>query len=395
MMLATVAIAQTPPPELDAALEVLDRLDRVAITAEYAAVPLTQAIVDLATRLPVPVRVDWRALDRLGVDDDDEITLTIDRANGNSALASMAFCLGDELERPIFEVHAGQLVLTTIEGSAAMRLTTAYDVRDLLANAGLVEQLRNQRPQPQVGGEARADPPELPQVHPIPEPLGQPPGHEGEHDELPRPPAENAAAPERQPTPGEQLLWLITDHVDPEAWMNYGGNRALITEIDGVLMVTATPRTHRLLRQALQQLRRANPAMISLTAMIIDIPRASHQRLARQHDSDSAAFAAALRARSDARIVWSADQPIAVGSELNTLSRAAGIEVNVSVKPSFDQARGILVTAVNASTTAGDDHRQVNTTLALHPGHGCAIVDLPGAQSSEIMRLVVLSVTRR
>ena len=31
-------------------------------------------------------------------------------------------------------------------------------------------------------------------------------------------------------TPGEELMLLITEHVDPDAWLEMGGSRALVTE---------------------------------------------------------------------------------------------------------------------------------------------------------------------
>ncbi len=411
--LVLAALAQTPSGDLEAALALFDRLDNVVITTEYDGVPLSKTLTEMAARVPVPLRVDWPALDRLGVDDDDEITLRINQSNGNSALAALAFCLGDEMERPVFEAHGGQMVLTTIEGSAAMRLTAAYDVRDLLANPALVQRLQEQRPQPAVGpeqpardadhpgaeddaGDGERAPAGLPPVRPIPQPLGPPPGHDPEHPELARPDTDAIdAPPAREPTPGEQLLWIITDHVDPDAWMNYGGNRALITELDGVLMVTAPPRTHRLLRDALKQLRQANPAMLAIEATIVDVPRATHARLSRQNDPMSAAFALALRNEKDAIMVWRADQALAIGGELAVQVRNGGIEVRIALKPQFDSARGVLLMELDASTNAGEDHRQVKTTLAMNPAQVCATVELPNAKPSETMRLIVLSVARQ
>ena len=63
--------------------------------------------------------------------------------------------LGDEFERPRFEVHAGQVVLTTIAATELMRLTDAYDVRDLIADRGTLDRLRADEGGGRAAGGAR------------------------------------------------------------------------------------------------------------------------------------------------------------------------------------------------------------------------------------------------
>src|SRR6185503_1582349 len=80
--------------------------------------------------------------------------------------------------------------------------------------------------------------------------------------------------PEASPpaaTAGEHLFQIITDHVDPDAWMNFGGDRAKVSEMDGILMVTAAPSVHRRFREALSTLRAAIDVNLAIDAAIVDV----------------------------------------------------------------------------------------------------------------------------
>ena len=94
------------------------------------------------------VRADWDALRRMGVTDDDSVDFRLSASSGLVVLAGLAMAVGDEIERPIFEVHAGQMVLTSLRATEPMRLTGIYDVRDLLADATLIKRLQDQAPAP-------------------------------------------------------------------------------------------------------------------------------------------------------------------------------------------------------------------------------------------------------
>jgi hypothetical protein len=163
--------------------------------------------------------------------------------------------LGDEFERPVWELHAGQVVITTRQGRERMRLVDVYDVRDLITEDGWAPAAAQMK-QAAEKQDAEAE-------------------QNGEEDLTP---AMNI--PE---TPGEELMMLIARHLDPDAWMAFGGMSADISERDGKLLVTAPARMHAGFRDVLMRLRSANPATIMLDAMILDIPRAEYDRLVRIH----------------------------------------------------------------------------------------------------------------
>ncbi|MHC4446762.1 MAG: hypothetical protein ACYSXF_03010, partial [Planctomycetota bacterium] len=123
--------------ELEQAIELLERLDAISLSANYEGEVLKVVVDDLNARIPVPIRADWEALKRLGVRRRDQVWLRLDPTSASTVLAGLALAQGDEFGRPTFESHAGQIVLTTVEATAAMRLVDVYDVRDLIADEPL------------------------------------------------------------------------------------------------------------------------------------------------------------------------------------------------------------------------------------------------------------------
>jgi hypothetical protein len=129
--------------------------------------------------------------------------------------------------------------------------------------------------------------------------------------------------------------------------------------------------------------------------MIVDVPRATYERLSRQTDQTSAAFGLALGDDKATTIVWLADQTVSLGAELSTEAASNNIKIQVAIKPLLDATRGMLMLEVEVSSSAADDQRQVKTTLSMSPSQTCAVVELPPASPSETLRLIVLSVSRR
>ncbi len=392
-----MALAAPQTSELDQSIQMLERLDSMPFTAEYRDESLAEVIDDLNGHLPVPLRADWESMERLGVRRDDRVTLRLNPTVVSSVLAALVMTLGDDFERPVIEAHAGQIVLTTLQGTAAMRMTEIYDVRDLLANTSLMKQLREQAPasesEPPATQPQPAEPPdhaplELPQRA-----FGR--QRAGDKPILPQPHFDDEGAREPAPlTPGERLYMLITDHVDPEAWMNFGGDRARVSDSNGVLMVTATPSVHRSFRAALAALRRANPTSIEISASIVDLPRATYEQLSRQTSTSSAVFAGSILHAGSAKLIWQTSAGVALGARLDVESAADSMSVRVVLSPTMDQSAGLLNVGIEASTQAASDQRRVKTTLALTADQGCALIELAPAKPNETVRLLVLAPQR-
>lgn len=406
-MLATILLsvalaAATDTSELDAAMALLDRLDAASTSVEYREQKLGAVIEDLSQRLQVPVRSDWDSLVRLGIRPDDPVTFRVGVSKGAAILAGLALTMGDEYERPVFEAHAGQMVLTTQNVSAAMRVTGVYDVRDLLADAALLAKLSP--PASDHADDSSAEPSddrkpatshEPPAIAPR-EPADPPPVGGRRHHPAPNPPEspEITAEPPAPPTAGQRLFQIISDHVDPDAWMNFGGDRALVSEIDGVLIVTAPPTTHRRFREALSTLRAANAPGLSVDVRIIDVERPMIDRLKRQSPPNSSSYLAGLSDPAVGRVVWTASGEVAIGAGLDVETKADAILVRVKLQPSRNADAGTLTIEIEAHTRLGSDERSVRTTIALSPDQPGAAVELPGGDPKAPARMLVLRVKR-
>ena len=358
---------------------------------------MERIMADLDQRMPVELRADWPALKRIGVRGHERVSFRLSNASAATVLAGLTLVLGDEFEHPIFEAHGGQIVLSTLAMTAAMQLVDVYDVRDLLADGRAVERLRAELPlpaPPEVSPEAsRGASPERPA--------------EGTRETGPQREPDSGSAPQTQEageverllgdvpstrplSPGEELLRLISDHVDPEAWIQFGGSRAKISERNGVLMVTAPPTTHRRLREALRLLRLTIPSSISLDAAIVDLPAVRLTALGRRHQRGTAALAEAILAAAEATIRWRTVAVVSIGSVLEVESGWDDVVASLRLRPSFDVETGRLSLAVEASLRLDADHRRVSTTASFAHRRGGAVIELPPARPSDIRRLLVL-----
>jgi hypothetical protein len=380
LLLCTVLACSPPPADLNDSIALLDRLDETLISVDYDDESIRGVIEDLNTRLPAQVWADWKSLERIGVYSDRRVTLRLNVSSASTVLSALTLIVGDELEKPVYEAHAGQIVLTTLPGSATLRVTAVYDVRELLANEALLKSLRDEIV--------------LPAASPQDKPTVEPNGSEVADDNS----QENPAAgppPARPMTAGEKLLLFITDHVDPDAWINFGGNRGLITELDGVLMVTATPGTHRRLRSAIRSLQSAIPSNITFEAAIVDLPRAKLQSLTRQSAGEAASLVRSILLDSEAKCLWQTSDAVAVNQPLLVESASPDQSVSLSLGPNFDQSTGTLRVDVNATIVQGADRRTLKTVAALASDSSATTLEMPGAKPGESIRLLVLLAHRR
>jgi hypothetical protein len=385
--------------ELERCIELWERLDREVITANYDGDPLEQVVDELSHQLAIPLRVDWKALDELALHRGSEVTLRVEFAHATSALRALAQSLGQTHRRPLVEPFGDQVVLTSPAGAAAMRLTACYDIRDLLGNEAVIDRLKRQLD----GGDAAES---GPASEPVPGGASDPaknandaaeegPHRDGEGDDEDKSvdiEDDAGAAPPRPLTPGEKFAWLLTDHVEPDAWIQFGGNRASISERDGILIISAPPSTHLQVREALRRLRQVNPASILLDAAIVDLPRNAFQLLSRGHEAGSPAVAHAIFNGAESRILWRTTGVLAPGSPLSIESLSDGIAVTLDLDASLDETATNLLLSASATSAHGADRRSVKTTATFIEKRGSAIIELPAASQGDSVRMLVLLV---
>lgn len=354
---------------IEDALAVFKKLESTTVTVQYENARVREVIADLALQLPVAVRGDWPALKQIGVDPDDRITLTLDQMDGWSALSGIALFLGDEYERPVFEVHAGQVVLTSTQATSAMRLLNVYDVRDLLAAEELLEQLREDRPA--IHATPEEETPEVEENEPEDE-IKNPRMLRFNTLDLPEMDDE-----ESYYSKGEELIQLLIAHVDPEAWIDYGGDVAKIDERDGILMVSAAPSIHRRLLDALERLRRANSSMIRIEAIIIDLSVRQFQLLQQRHRPGSGQLHTALLRAAEDRTLWRSSSSVGVDRVLILEAQAGSSACMIEFSTQRERETGMLTLDLSAVMEAEGDRRVVKTSLTYPASTGYAAIEFP------------------
>jgi hypothetical protein len=392
--LAGVALAAAPPvpdDELDRCLDLLDRIDRVSVSVDRNQSQLGELIDALDEQTDVPIRADWESLRRLGVRDYDEVELRLDRGPLSRVLAGVMLQLGDEFGRPTYEAFGGEIIITTKEATADMALTDIYDVRDLLADGHTLDELRDSAPpiptfedEPHdvdagegddgASGDPEADSPD--ETTSPSSPLALP---EVEADRSPR-----------QRTPGQELMILITEHVDPTAWLTAGGLTSRIDDRNGVVLVTAPSSTHRMFRDALRRLRLANPSMLRLEAAIADVPTQLLNRTVRRGDRDDAAAIRSLLEDPASTLVWRSASTVAIGETMAAESQRDATRVTISVTSHFDRTTGRLSLDVDASLLVPDDERSIHTTVVIPLRRGGVLLELAPTEPGERTRVLIL-----
>ncbi len=413
--------------ELERSLAILRGLDATRTSVNYVDLPLGEVLEDLNRFLDVPLSADWDSLLALGIDARTELTLRLEEAPLGTVLAAVAFRLGTGFDRPRVEVfRAGMLVLTSDEGTERMRLTDVYDVRDLVADGRALGELRRTAPSgatepgatepgaTEPGATDRAAPDAGAPDPRAPSPSDGEPGVRGvngaggattrpgwrippREDETDAPAsAPPALTPALTPgltpamTPAMELMILVCEHVDPEAWIGFGGTRAVISERDGVLLVSAAPTVHRSFRDVLRRLRRACSTQVAIEAAIVDVPLALYRRLERRHETTSAAFGEALLAADEATVLWRAATGAAVDETIRVESKGDDATIALAIRPTLDRATAMLRLEIDAASRRGDDERSVRTAVTIAHRNGAATLELPAATAGETVRLLVL-----
>ena len=346
---------------IDTDLALLDELDRVAVSCDYTDVDLSEVAKDLSAKLPASLMLDREGLRAIGVRDDDRVSLQAGPMAASALLDALTRELASGLDQPVWDVHRGTIVLTSEDDTEKLRSLHVYDVRDLVADDSLLGELRATRAA--VPGAAQGEAADV--------------GEDEEEADLP------------VFSRGHELLLIILEHLDPDAWVDMGGSRATITDHEGLVVVSAPSRLHRQFRDALRRLRDAHVHELRLQVQIIDLPRAKLDELSRQflHDGE---LAVALPRDRNAIVRWQTLGTVATGSTLSMRSSSDDKMVEIDLKATFDRVTGRLSMDVNATMEDGADKRNATTAVEFQFSEGAAILELPAAEVSNTARVLIV-----
>jgi beta-lactamase regulating signal transducer with metallopeptidase domain len=205
-------------------------LDRRIADLNLDAKPFSDVIEQLRGDSDLDIFVNWRALEAAGIDRAAPVTARLRNAKFSKVLQVVLDEVGGDTIKMGYSIDDGVLTITTAEDLNRNTLTKIYDIRDLIA--------------------------EVPDYAPPGEPKAEP---------KPRPTTE----PEQSLT--EQIVTLIQETVEPDAWRDQGGSVASIRELSGQFIITATPQMHEQIVNLLHQLREARGVQVSVEARFIAI----------------------------------------------------------------------------------------------------------------------------
>lgn len=353
---------------LECHVALLESLDRRTVSLSATEEQLDRVLQRLNDELDVTVRADWGALGIGGVYADTPVTLAIDGLRASDALETICLTLADDLERPVFEAAGGQIVLTTVRGTTSMRFAAVYDIRDLVARA---EEL----------GPAF----DTPILTPAPDDAADP-----DDDDAVKP-----LAPAPAQTADQRLMSLILEHVDPEAWFDYGGSRGRITQHEGTLVVSATASVHRRLDELFRQLRQALPTGLEIDAAIVRVPREAIAALRPGQDVRSAEYASAVRGLARAETLWRSSLGAALGQEVVANVRAPERSVRVALMPRLEESSGLLRVSAGVAMELEGAVTEVTTSVAAAIMDGGAVIELAEPMGAEHGEVIVLTLVFR
>jgi len=180
----------------------------------------------ISSALGNAVDVSWSDQNKLiGLDRDSEVTLNIKNVSCKAALEKLSRALyGQGLETTWQVLEDGTIQFGTKATLNSNQEIVIYDIKDLLLK------VPNFSNAPQI---------DLNQVL-------QQGGNGG--SPFQNDPAPPSTRPDPNNRPEEELIRLIIQYVEPEQWMDAGGNGGSIRFFNGSLIIQAAPYIHRALR---------------------------------------------------------------------------------------------------------------------------------------------------
>ena len=393
--------------DLAESMALLERLERVQVSIDASDERLDRVVADLAAAAGVVIRVDWDALDTLGVDSDDRISLTVRDVSAESALHALTLSVGLAGDHPIHDAAGGQVVITAANRSGPLRCTDVYDLRPLLASSDAESALRAQVEAREAAEEARSRDSQADEGAPKPPPhplLGPDPVDQGGGAPAGGA-ADGADAPPRSPPASRaaRLARLILEHVDPEAWMSAGGLRGRIDDQGDTLVVTASPRVHRQVRRLLNQLTSLQSGSLQVEMAVVAVDRGALDLATRRHDPGSPALARAVLALAAPAagtdpptgaapgLAWRTTAPASPGTPITAKRRDGDRAITFVATPGPVGPDGRVQLAIRCAVTGPDGERSVETTTSVAAHGGAVVADLGDLDGKAVVAVMLLA----
>ncbi|MEE8147684.1 MAG: hypothetical protein V3T24_08780, partial [Longimicrobiales bacterium] len=242
-------------------------ISRTRIPVDFNGNNLDQVVSFLGQVTGLNLYVDWKALDFVGVDRDEPITLRLSDVSVATALDRVLEQVGNGLDRPRWAIQDGMITISSDHALRQHTVTLVYDIRDLLfqvpffANAPTLD-LSTALNQGGGGGGGLGG--------------GGAGGFGGGGfggggqggGSIFSDPGEEPLRVSREELV-TQIVGIVQDNIDPTGWRDMGGDTGTLQELNGNLIITNTLSNHRGIEGLLSQLREIRALQINVESRFL------------------------------------------------------------------------------------------------------------------------------
>jgi len=349
----SVGATASEPGELERHIELLDRAAAARVSMEFDGTPLEEAFEAIRDAARIPAILDKREILETGFSLQAPVRLILRDTPALTAMELLGGALGEGVGNFRVEAYGGLLRLTSDAAGDRIRFTQQYVIQDIVTDAARVQRLRGA--------------------------LG-----DGDPEDVAFNVADlNAEAALRD------LIMLLQEMAHPEDWFDMGGQRAKLGVLGCGIYVTGPPSTHRLIQQALRELRRPQTAAFVFEAMLVRVDRSVVGDAMGRHPAGSRVLARALTRGQDVR--FRSIGTVSAGGTWR-VERGRGDErLGIAFAPMSDPDRGVLRCMIGAQVIGSAGAQSVDTDVDLAPDQQAIITEIPGdPQAEHVLLLVIL-----
>ena len=222
------SIAPPARPLLRAEAAAAAGLDRIIDDVDFRQTPFKDALESLRSKSGTNIVVRWHTLEQAGVDSTASTTLRVIKLPLGRVLSLLCDDVSAQAGVALdWSVDGETVIVTTADEHGRYTQVRMYDVRDLIEAHYAYRVKTGWKPAPPAGGASL----------------------------LGAVSSANVVAGDPRAEAVETLTHLIFENVAPDAWRDAGGTIGTIREMDGRLIITATPAMHEDAVRLLQLLR--------------------------------------------------------------------------------------------------------------------------------------------
>jgi type II secretory pathway component GspD/PulD (secretin)/tetratricopeptide (TPR) repeat protein len=261
--------------ESDADRQVYQRLAQTRVPVDFNGNSLEQVVAFMEQVTGLDIYVDYKALNNVGIDRTDEVTLRLQDVPMNTALERILEQMGEGEDRPEWAIQDGILTISSDEALRLRKLLLVYDIRDLLMQVPTFDNAPDldldsalNQAQNQGGGGGGGSGGGGGGFGGGGSGGGGSGGGSGGGIF-----GESGEDPERLSREElvDQIVNIIQENVDPDGWRDLGGDTGSIQELNGNLIITNTANNHRDIEGLLAQLREIRALQINVESRFLTV----------------------------------------------------------------------------------------------------------------------------